>query len=339
FRNLETLGLAPVERIHCIIDRMGWYAIYGLLRPEAIRKVKSLGMSSYGIDAVMTLELLLTGHIVKVHEPLFYSRIAKQKTKEDYQADFDSERNQAPDMLLPYTGLAVDLLQTVYASELSFQEKRAAFADFICVMSSSQLAWRPIITQELLGRGVALNDSAFAYLLGQVLARAVPIAEIKDNPLLQALYGPPQVVSEVLTVAKRIIGQHDSARSLPPREKHRQGAMLFGQGKVEEASRLFAEALREEETSDRWTDWATVQIVRERRAEAEQGLERALELDANNSLAALKLGLLMAGDGRFDHAIPCLERILPKLDDPQRTQAAELLSDCRMKLAALATTS
>ncbi len=334
FKNLETLGLAPVERIHRLIARMGWYAIYGLMRPEAIRKIKSLGVSAFGIDVVMTLELLLKGHIVKVHEPLFSFRIERGKTADDYKASFKSERGPAPAMELPYTGLALDLLRTVYESGLSSQEKRTAFADFMLVMSSSQVGWRALITQELLGPGIALNDAGFAYVLGQVLARAVPMAELREDPLMQALYRPPQTVPDVLTLAKIILGQNGSAPHLPPREKHRQGSLLFEQGKLEEASRLFADAIREQETSERWTDWATVQIARERRAEAEQGLERALDLDRNNTLAALKLGILMAGDGRFDNAIPYLERALPKLDGPKQAQTAELLSNCRMRLVA-----
>jgi glycosyltransferase involved in cell wall biosynthesis len=336
FKNLETVGLEPVERIHCLIARMGWYAIYGLMRPEAIREVKSLGVSAFGIDVVMTLELLLMGHIVKVHEPLLHFRIEKGKTADDYKASFKSERGPAPAMELPYTGLALDLLRTVYASELSSQEKRAAFADFMLVMSSSHVGWRAVITQELLGPAIALNDAGFAYVLGQVLARTVPMAELRENPLMQALYRPPKTVPDILTLAKIILGQNGSAPHLPPREKHRQGSLLFEQGKLEEASRLFADTIREEETSERWTDWAAVQIARERRPEAEQGLERALELDNNNTLAALKLGILMAGDGRFDNAISYLERALPKLDGPKRAQAAELLSNCRMKLAARA---
>lgn len=325
WKNLETLGMTRVERVHRLISVMGWYALYGLLRPEAIRKV-TLGASDFGGDVVMTLELMLLGHIVKVHEPLFYYRITKMKSAADFQADFNSEKNPLPPPLTPWTGLVARLFDTVCQSDLSQEEKRRVLADFICTMSSPNLAWRPSTTAELLGP-VALNDAAFAYLLAHVLARSVPLSEIGRDPLLRVLYLPPPSVPDILRLAAGMAADRRSSAV----EKQRQGVRLCEQGKVEEACRSFAEALKLEETSDRWVDWATTQIARNQTSEAEQGLRHALQLDPSHTLAALKLGIIFAGQDRFESAIPLLEQSLPALEGAQRNDAVRLLEVCKVK--------
>ncbi len=332
WKNLETLGMTPVQRVHSLIAVMGWYALYGLMRPEAVRKVASVGAGAFGIDVVMTLELMLLGHIVKIPEPLFSYRIAKLKTAADFQADFNSEKNPLPPTPIPFTGLAGALLATVYQSNLSREEKTAVFADFIDTMAAPSAGWRYPITGELLGANVTLNDAGFAYLLGQVLARSVPLAEIWSNPLLRAIYSPPSTGPNLVALAKRVLRGQAAASGPSAAEKHREGVTFFERGKIEEASRSFAEALKLEETSDRWVDWATVQMVGNRTSEAEQGLRRALALNGSHTLAALKLGVLMANLGRFEDAVPFLERSLARLDAAQRSDAMRLLDECKLRV-------
>lgn len=327
--NIETSGMTPVERTHRLIAVMGWYAIYGLIRPDAIRKMKHLGESGFGCDVVLTLELLLTGHFVTVPEPLFTCRIAKMKTVADFQADFNGEKSQQAPSPVPWCGLAAALVATLYESALSPEEKAAAFADFIVTMSSPRIGWRQAITAELLGPRAAPNDAAFAYLLGQLLARGVPLTEIPHNPLVRALIPPPPTVPDVLGLARRVAHGIHSAGSAPAAEKQREAVLKFEQGQLDESSRLFSEALKIEETGDRWVNWATTQIARGRLAEAEQGLRRALAVEPAHSLATLKLGLLIAGEGRCSDAIPFLERALGSLSGSKREDAERLIEECR----------
>jgi glycosyltransferase involved in cell wall biosynthesis len=333
FKNLETLGMTPVERIHQLIARMGWYAIYGLMRPEALRKAGSLGKGFFGVDVITTLELMLMGDIAKVHEPLLFYRIVKAKTVEDFQANFNPDNKPEEPTPIPYTELASNLFEVICRTPLlSPQEKLAVFADFLCTLSSPSVGWRNLITAELLGPNIGLNDAGFGFLLGQVLSRSVPLREMKNNTFMQALYRPPQTVPDMLMLAKRVLGQQDGNQRPLPGEEHQEGAALFEQGKFEEASRAFAEAIREHETSNLWTDWATAQLARKRTGEAEAGLRRALELDAGNTMAALKLGVLMANLGRAENAIPYLEMSAASLKDSRRSEVLQLLADCRTRV-------
>jgi glycosyltransferase involved in cell wall biosynthesis len=331
FKNLETPGMTPIERIHALIARMGWYAAYGLMPTEAIRSMKAFSWGVFGFDVIFTLELMLMGEIAKVHEPLFFYRIVKPKTAADFQADFNSESKPEAPTPIPYTELATDLLKAVYRSALSPEEKLAAFADFLCTLSSPAAGWRDIITRELLGPSAALNDAGFAYILAQNLARGVPLRGIKSNPLLQALYWPPQVVPDLLIAARNLLDRI-SAKSHLENAKRELAAKLYQEGKLEDASRAFGEALLERETSDRWTDWATVQLARKRTEEAECGLRRALELDGGNTAAALKLGVLMTNLGRFKTAIPYLEMSAGRLGDPPRSEVLQLIAECQARL-------
>jgi tetratricopeptide (TPR) repeat protein len=74
------------------------------------------------------------------------------------------------------------------------------------------------------------------------------------------------------------------------------------------ALRLFGEALAQEETCERWNDWAVAQFTKNQFAEAEQGFRYALELDPTNLEVAGNLGVLLVECEREHEAIPFLER-------------------------------
>jgi glycosyltransferase involved in cell wall biosynthesis len=46
YENIETPGMTPPQRIHELIVRMGWFAIYGLIRSENLQRI-SMGLSVY----------------------------------------------------------------------------------------------------------------------------------------------------------------------------------------------------------------------------------------------------------------------------------------------------
>jgi glycosyltransferase involved in cell wall biosynthesis len=332
YTNIETLGSGPAARIHELISRMGWFALYGLMRTEATRKI-SLGMSQFGYDVILLLELLLLGDFAKVHEPLFSFRIPIEgKTAEDYQRDF---QNPAPATKTPYAGLAASLLRTVYQSSLSSAVKAEVFADFILTLTLDNQPWRENITAELLGVSARLDDSQFAFLLGLVLNGGVPFDEIKNNPVSEAIYRAPLRAPDVLLTARRNLPEVRTDPTDVEKDQLRRASLLAEQGRLEEASRAFDEALQKHETSIGWCDWATVQLACKRPAAAERGLRRALQLDAKNGLAAAKLGILLANMDRISDSICYLEQSLPHIGDAQRPAIEGLLKGYRERLASV----
>jgi tetratricopeptide (TPR) repeat protein len=125
----------------------------------------------------------------------------------------------------------------------------------------------------------------------------------------------------------------EERKSTPEEQKHRQGAMLFNQGSYDQAARLFAEALDIQETSDRWNDWATAQMLCEHRVSAERGFVYALELNPQNQQAAANLGTFLVRSGKFVEALPLLERAMNGTGGQPDSVVATLLAHCRARLA------
>jgi glycosyltransferase involved in cell wall biosynthesis len=188
FRNLDTEGMSPVQRVHPLIAFCGWFAIYGLMRLENTKKL-SLGLSVQGWDVIFLMELLTMGNFVKVPEPLFSYRIAKKKSTADYHEELNSGGKTTAATTTPSTDLAVNLIRAVYLSSFTDADKSAIFADFIHTITCSNDYWREQITSELFGAGVRLDDSRFAGLLNLVLSRAVPCEAFNKNPLLRNEFG------------------------------------------------------------------------------------------------------------------------------------------------------
>jgi Tfp pilus assembly protein PilF len=104
------------------------------------------------------------------------------------------------------------------------------------------------------------------------------------------------------------MSQELTQRSELARAKHQQALELMDKQHLEGALRLFGEALAQEETCERWNDWAVAQFTKNQFAEAEQGFRYALELDPSNLEVAGNLGVLLVECEREHEAIPFLER-------------------------------
>jgi Tfp pilus assembly protein PilF len=111
---------------------------------------------------------------------------------------------------------------------------------------------------------------------------------------------------------------------------------LFQQGFYEDAVNHLDELLREEETGERWSDWATAQFALSHFAEAERGFRRALELSPDLTEAAGNFGTMLAGLSRWREAIAMFEGVLPKLEPEARAIASALAEQCRTQLGAVA---
>jgi glycosyltransferase involved in cell wall biosynthesis len=334
YSNLETLGMTPPQRIHELISLAGWFATYGLMRLESAKKM-SLGLGVWGFDVVLIEELLLLGDFVKVHEPLFSYRMAKSKSVEDYQLAFNSEGNPLAAPKTPYADLAAHLLQTVYRSQLPSEQKLEIFADFLVTLSAANNWWRAEITSELIGRGASLRDLEFAVLLAVVLSRSVPLDTMNGNPLIRAMYLPEADGKDLLQIAESLCTR--AGIPLPLNGPYQKAVQHFCERRFEEASASFAQALRQRETGEIWCDWATVRLFCNDLAGAERGFRRALDLDAGNDLAALKLGVLLIRLERHADAVRYLEQCVSRQSEPQRTEVLQMLATCRSKLAVIVT--
>lgn len=85
-------------------------------------------------------------------------------------------------------------------------------------------------------------------------------------------------------------------------------------------------ALKQEENSERWNDWAAVQHVLGFAEQAEIGFRKALELDSNNLEAAANLGSILVTRGRLIEAAPFLLTALNTTNASQRAAIQGLIS-------------
>ncbi len=90
--------------------------------------------------------------------------------------------------------------------------------------------------------------------------------------------------------------------------QHQQALELMDKQQLDGALRLFGEALAQEETCERWNDWAVAQFTRNQFTEAEHGFRYALDLDPGNPEVAGNLGVLLVECEREHEAIPFLEQ-------------------------------
>ncbi len=118
------------------------------------------------------------------------------------------------------------------------------------------------------------------------------------------------------------------------KEQHEYAVYLFQQGFYEDAVKHLDEVLREEETGERWNDWATAQFGLSHFGEAERGFRRALEMNPDLAEAATNFGAMLMALSRWSEAIGILEGVLPKLDQESQSIVGTLIEQGRAQAAA-----
>src|ERR1700691_6649439 len=103
-------------------------------------------------------------------------------------------------------------------------------------------------------------------------------------------------------------------------ETYGKAKVLFQEGNYEEAAQLLAKSLLEEQTSERWNDWATAKFLAGQAVDEEGGYRRALEMAPDNVLAVSNLGALLAGQGRYAEAEPLLEFAFERGDGEEKAK-------------------
>ena len=121
--------------------------------------------------------------------------------------------------------------------------------------------------------------------------------------------------------------------------QHEYAVYLFQQGYYADAVTQLDEALRAEETGERWSDWATAQFALSQFTEAERRFRRALELNPELADAAVNFGAMLVSLSRWKEAIATLEGVLPKLPPEARTSVSALAEQCRAQLGMASQTS
>lgn len=114
--------------------------------------------------------------------------------------------------------------------------------------------------------------------------------------------------------------------------KHQQGLQLLNSGRLEDALPLLGQALAQEETCERWNDWAAAEFLLGRAVEAEHGFRRALELDPNDIQAAENLGLLLLERRRVAEAMVFLARVVAVRDGHQTPVTSPVVDGCRREM-------
>ena len=113
---------------------------------------------------------------------------------------------------------------------------------------------------------------------------------------------------------------------MPQENKHQQALELVGAGNHEEAASLLAAALGESESSEVWSDWATVQVALGHIHEALTGYERALELDEKHVQARFNLALLLISQGRLSRGLANLRQSVDNVQGEDRAAAVAILA-------------
>ncbi|HTC64308.1 MAG TPA: tetratricopeptide repeat protein [Candidatus Saccharimonadales bacterium] len=118
--------------------------------------------------------------------------------------------------------------------------------------------------------------------------------------------------------------------------QHEYAVYLFQQGYYEDAITHLDEIIREEETGERWSDWATAQFALSHFPDAERGFRRALELNPDLPEAAINFGAMLVSLSRWSEAITLLEGVLPKLEPDSRAVVDALTENCRAQIGSMA---
>ena len=114
--------------------------------------------------------------------------------------------------------------------------------------------------------------------------------------------------------------------------QHQYAVYLFQQGFYADAVKHLDEVLHEEETGERWSDWATAQFALSQFTEAERGFRRSLELTPDLTEAAVNFGTMLVSLSRWREAIALYESVLPTLEPEARAVVSNLTEQCRVQL-------
>lgn len=152
--NFDTTGMDMIGRMRELVNRLGWYAYYGVTRTEELRsilKAMSRYRYAYGGDVILMATALLRGEIVAAPRTTFFYREPYRAKEFAAHVEEILPGSKAPDR--PYTGLARDLLQVVQDSALPSDMKSDVCAEMLKTMADQQ-EWVIVLSRENSGGGI-----------------------------------------------------------------------------------------------------------------------------------------------------------------------------------------
>ncbi len=182
FPNLHTVGLSRVERIRQMFRRTGWYAIYGMSRPEHLRGI-GIEEAVFGHDVRALMRLLLRGDIVCIDDVLFEYRIERAKDARDYRAQL----GEGVALNAPYTELFVALLKIVFDSDWEPEEKEEILQEAIMALLTENGNWRRAILHESVWFPKRRGRGSFARYICVRSSRELPSGYLRWRALARFL--------------------------------------------------------------------------------------------------------------------------------------------------------
>lgn len=120
YSNIGTAGMPIEMRIREVFRRVGWWAIYGIIRPEMLRQTK-MYRSEFAGDVVLIVDMLLQGNMAKVEEPLFFYRLPLNSGTVEQNLQSIDHTKKLPDK--PYTAFLQSVIRCIAESDHSVEDK------------------------------------------------------------------------------------------------------------------------------------------------------------------------------------------------------------------------
>lgn len=152
--NFDATGMDMIGRMRELVNRLGWYAYYGVTRTEELRSIlkeMSPYRYAYGGDVILMATALLRGEIVAASRTTFFYREPYRAKEFATHVEEILPGSKAP--ARPYTGLARDLLQVVQDSVLPSDMKSDVCAEMLKTMANQQ-EWVVVLSRENAGGGI-----------------------------------------------------------------------------------------------------------------------------------------------------------------------------------------
>lgn len=174
-----------MQRVHRLYDHMHWVDMMGMMRREALIACLPW-MNVWGADVILSAKLSLLGDFCKVEEPLFQSGIRIVKPR-SFENTLDLIYAKPVQFKQPLTGMAQEWLRTYLGSDLSAEDKRNIFSDFVETLAflkpkGPHPSWKPLLINENLAFFQDSNRPDFFTFLAELLFPIVEQAGIALTP-------------------------------------------------------------------------------------------------------------------------------------------------------------
>jgi glycosyltransferase involved in cell wall biosynthesis len=149
YTNFDALNKNVVARVHELISKVGWYALYSVFRIDILRGMSKC-QNRYPDDVMLMLEWLLFGEIAKIPEYLYNYRVPDvHKNYEDYLRAFGVDIATAAEVRKgSFTYTAKEILNFVCQSDISVHDKYLIKEDFINTLCYQNFDWLGRILRE-----------------------------------------------------------------------------------------------------------------------------------------------------------------------------------------------